>query len=146
MSIGSSVIGVTANRLPLPSDEGAATAPVVSGAALFLGMSSLGIVGLLSDSGLLLLVAVVYAITMGTAMVVLRGRAATLFCLSATVGAALLGLVSFGAALIPSLLLWLVAWRATGGRMAPRMALVTTLAGLGAGFWVVLVPLAVARW
>ena len=140
------MIGVVANRLPLRSDKGAATAPVVSGAALLIGMSSLGIVGLLSNSTLLLVVAVVYCITTGAGIVLLRGRAAAVFGLSATTGIALLGLVSFGAALIPSLVVWFVACVAAHRGMAPRRTLVTALGGLGAGIWVVLAPLAVARW
>lgn len=109
-------------------------------AALAISMAGILSVAVITQAFLLIPVAFLYAAFAGAPLLVKQSRLFVLFGTATTVGVVLLGLLSFGAALLPGLLVWFAAVIAARGTYEKRVAALSIAGGIGLGVWSVLLP------
>ena len=111
-------------------------------AAALLGLSAAALV---AESRLLVAVIAIFALAVVPSLV-RRSRIWNLYAFSATVGLTSLGAVSFGIALLPSIIIWAIA-STFDRRPLPSAAFVTIaiVAGVSVGTWSVLLPVTLSR-
>lgn len=114
--------------------------------ALLAALVALLVTSVIAQSPLLWAAAVLYATGVGVPVALGRSRAWSVYAFAATVGIAIPGIVTYGVALLPAIVLWATA-NFNDPRQWPSSQLVILAIAGGAtiGFWAILLPVMLSR-